>query len=90
MTLDAHGCGRGDLTVERGKETDTVTRYANYTAFDAREGSKSDVIQCTEGGISRGTTRTPPNGERHSRSVDVTCEKDVGKCVKQVEVDRQP
>ena len=90
MTLDADGCHRRDLTVARDKETDTVTHYANYTAFDGRERPNSDVIQCTEGGISRGTTRTPPNDERHSRSVDVTCEKDVGKCVKQVEVDRQP
>jgi hypothetical protein len=89
VTRDAHGGRRGDLTVARDKESDTLTRYANYTAFDASEGAKPDVIQCTEDGISRSTTRTLPNGEGHSRSVDVTCEKDVGKCVKQVEVDRQ-
>jgi hypothetical protein len=76
--------------VVRDKETDTVTREANYTAFDGREGSNSDVIQCTEGGFSRNSWRTPPNDERHSRSVDETCEKDVGKCVKQIEIDRQP
>jgi hypothetical protein len=65
-------------------------REANYTAFDVGDGSKSDVIQRTEGGFSRDTTRTLPNDETHTRSVDEACEKDVGKCVKQVEVDKQP
>ena len=79
-----------DLTVSRDKEAGTVTREANYSTFDGREGSKSDVIQRTEDGFSRDTTHTLPNGETHTRSVDVACEKDVGKCVKQVEVDKQP
>jgi hypothetical protein len=76
-----------DLTVSRDKEAGTVTREANYSTFDGREGSKSDVIQRTEDGFSRDTTRTLPNGETHTRAVDVACDKDVGKCVKQVEVD---
>jgi cytoskeletal protein RodZ len=79
-----------DLTVSRDKEAGTVTRESNYTTFDGGEGSKSDVIQRTENGFTRETTRTPPNGEVHSRTVDVSCDKDVGKCVKQVGVDQQP
>jgi hypothetical protein len=79
-----------DLTVSRDQEAGTITRESNYTTFDGREGAKSDVIQRTEDGFSRDTTRTLPNGESHTRSVDVSCEKDVGKCVRQVEVDQQP
>lgn len=79
-----------DMTVTRDNEAGTVTRETNYTTFDGREGSKSDVIQRTENGFTRDTTRTLPNGEMHTRAVDVSCEKDVGKCVKQVEVDQQP
>lgn len=79
-----------DLTVSRDKHAGTVSRESNYTTFDRREGGKSDVIQRTEDGFSRDTTRTLPNGETHTRSVDVSCEKDVGKCVRQVEVDQQP
>jgi hypothetical protein len=74
------------LTLARDKEVDTVARDANYTAFERRDGSKSDVIQRTEDGFSRGAPRTPPNGETHTRSVDETRENDVGKCVRQVEV----
>ena len=74
-----------DLTVTRDKESDTVTREANYSTFDGRSGSMSDVIQHTDEGFSRETTRTTPNGETHTRSVEVSCDKDVGKCVKQVE-----
>ncbi len=76
-----------DLTVARDKEARTITRESNYTTFDGREGSKSGVTQRTDDGYSRDTVRTLPNGETHTRSVDVSCEKDVGKCVKQVEVD---
>jgi hypothetical protein len=79
-----------DLTVTRDKESDTVTRAANYTTFDGRTGSKSDVIQRTDDGYSRDTTRTTPNGATHTRSVDVSCDKDAGKCVKQVETGQQP
>ena len=79
-----------NLTLARDKEAGTVTRESNYSTFDGREGSKSDVIQRTEDGFSRETARTLPNGETHTRSVDVSCEKDAGKCVKQVEIDQQP
>jgi hypothetical protein len=79
-----------DLTVSRDKDAGMISRESEYTTFDGREGSKSDVIQRTEDGFSRDTTRTLPNGESHTRSVDVSCEKDVGKCVRQVEVDQQP
>jgi hypothetical protein len=48
------------------------------------------VIQRTDDGFTRDTTRTLPNCEMHTRVVDVSCEKDVGKCVKQVEVGQQP
>ena len=75
-----------DLTVSRDKEAGSVSRESNYTTFDGREGSKSDVIQRTENGYSRETVRTQPNGETHTRAVDVSCEKDSRKCVKQVEV----
>ncbi len=79
-----------DLTVSRDKESDTVTREANYSTFDGRDGSMSDVIQRTDEGFSRETTRTTPDGETHTRSVDMSCDKDVGKCVKQVETGTQP
>jgi hypothetical protein len=79
-----------DLTVSRHPETGTVTRETNYSTFDGRQGSKSDVIQRTEDGFSRDTARTTPDGETHTRSVDVSCDKDARKCVKQVEVGQQP
>jgi hypothetical protein len=74
-----------DLTVSRDKEAGTVTRESNYTTFDGREGAKSDVIQRTDDGYSRDTARTLPDGETHTRAVDVSCDKDARKCVKQVE-----
>jgi hypothetical protein len=76
--------------VASDKEADTAACEANYTPFDDGDASKSGVIQCTEDGFPRDSKRTLPNGETHTRSVDVTCEKDVGKCVKQAEVDEQP
>jgi hypothetical protein len=77
-----------DLTVTRDKEAGTVTRDAEYTTFDGRTGSKADVVQRTDDGYTRNTARTLPSGEVHTRDVDVSCDKDAGKCVKQVEVDR--
>jgi hypothetical protein len=79
-----------DMTVVRDKEAGTTTRTANYTTFEGREGSMSDVIQRTEDGYSRDTVRNFPNGQTHNRSVDVACDMDVGKCVKQVEIDPKP
>ena len=79
-----------DLTVTRDKKTDTVTRAANYSTFDGRNGARSDVIQRTDDGYSRDTTRTTPAGATHTRSVDVSCDKDAGKCIKQVETGQQP
>jgi hypothetical protein len=77
-----------DLTVTRDKDAGTVTRDANYTTFDGRTGTKSDVVQRTDDGYTRNTTRTLPKGETHARDVDVSCDKDARKCVKQVEVDK--
>jgi hypothetical protein len=79
-----------DLSVSRDKEAGSVTREANYSTFDGRTGTKSDVIQRTEDGYSRDTVRTTPDGATHTRAVDVACDKDVGKCVKQVEIGREP
>jgi len=79
-----------DLAVSRDRETGTATRSANYTTFDGRSGSRSDVIQRTDDGYTRETVRTLPGGETHTRDVDVSCDKDAGKCVKQVETGRQP
>jgi hypothetical protein len=83
------GTATRDLTVKRDKNSDTVTRESNYTTFDGNSGAKSDVIQRTEDGYSRDTTRTTPDGATHTRAVDVTCDKDVGKCVRQVEVGKE-
>jgi len=63
------------LTVARDEDAGTATRESNYTAFDGREGSKSDVIQRTDDGFSRDTPRTMRGGEMHTRAVDVSCEK---------------
>jgi hypothetical protein len=80
-----------DLTVKRDKESDTVTREANYTTFDGRTGSMSDVIQRTEDGFARDTSRTTPDGTTHTRSVDVSCDKNKAPtCVRQVEVGKEP
>jgi hypothetical protein len=79
-----------NLDVSRSEDTGTVTREANYSTPDGRSGSMSDVIQRTEDGYSRDTTRTTPDGESHTRSVDVSCEKDAKKCVRQVDVGQQP
>jgi len=66
-----------------------VSRESNYTTFDGKTAAKSDVIQRTEDGYTRDIARTTPDGATHTRSVDVTCDKDVGKCVKQVEVGKE-
>lgn len=78
------------LTVTRDKEGGTVTRDSNYTTFDGRSGSVSDVVERTDDGYTRDTTRTLPNGETHTRNVEVSCDEAAGKCVRQVEVDQQP
>jgi len=78
-----------DLTVSRDQEAGTITRSADYTTAKGGEGSRSDVIQRTEDGYTRDTTRVAPNGQTHTRAVDVSCDGE-GKCVKQVEVDPQP
>jgi len=79
-----------NLDVSRNPETGTINREANYSTSGGRSGSTSDVIQRTEDGYSRNTTHTTPNGESHTRSVDVSCDKDAQKCVKQVDVGQQP
>ena len=79
-----------DLSVTRDKDAGTVTREANYSTFDGRKGSMTDVIQRTDDGYSRDTSRTTPNGTTHTRAVDVSCDKDAGKCVKQVETGKEP
>jgi hypothetical protein len=80
-----------DLTVKRDKNSDTVARESNYTTFDGRDGSKSDVIQRTDDGYTRDVTRTTPDGATHTRSVDVSCNKNKPSvCVKQVEVGKEP
>jgi hypothetical protein len=79
-----------DLTVSRDKESGTITRSADYTTFNGGEGSKSDVIQRTDDGYTRDTTRNLPNGQTHTRNVDVSCDKAEGKCTKQVESNQQP
>lgn len=78
-----------NVDVLRNEETGTTTRETNYTTFDGKEGSKTDVIQRTDDGYTRDTTRTLPNGATHTRNVEVSCNPDAGKCVKEVEVDRQ-
>jgi hypothetical protein len=50
----------------------------------------SDVIQRTEDGDSRDTARTLPSGDTHTRVVEVSCDENAVKCVKQVEVGQQP
>jgi hypothetical protein len=79
-----------DLTVVRDEDAGTVTRDATYTTFDGRSGARSDVIERTDDGFTRNTSRTLPNGETHTRDVEVSCNPDAGKCVKEVEVDKQP
>jgi hypothetical protein len=84
------GAATRDLDVSRNQDTGTVTREANYSTADGRTGSTSDVIQRTEDGYSRNTTHTTPDGATHTRDVDVSCDKDAKKCVKQVDVGQQP
>lgn len=72
--------------VTRNPETGTRTRDTSFTTFDGREGSVSDVVQRTEDGYTRDTTRNLPNGEARTRSVDVSCDKAARKCVKEVDV----
>ena len=81
---------RRDATVTNDREAGTRTRNVDYTTADGREGSKSDVVQRTDDGYTRDTTRTLPNGTTQTRNVDVSCDKDAAKCVKQVEVGKQP
>ena len=79
-----------DLTVARDKEAGTVTREAHYTTFDGRQGSMSDVVQRTDDGYTRDTSRTLPNGTTQTRNVDVSCDKDAATCIKQVVVGKEP
>jgi len=79
-----------DLSVARDKEAGTVTREANYTTFDGRQGSMSDVVQRTDDGYTRDTARMLPDGTTQTRNVEVSCDKDAARCVKQVEVGKQP
>jgi hypothetical protein len=72
------------------KSESGYTRATNYSTADGRTGAKADVIQRTEDGYSRNTTHTTPDGATHTRSVDVSCDKDAQKCVKQVDVGQQP
>jgi hypothetical protein len=66
------------------------TNAPNYTTCDDRDGSMSDVIQRTDERIVRDATRTTRDGATHTRSVVESCDKDVGKCVKQVEAGKEP
>ena len=79
-----------DLSVARDKEAGTVTREANYTTIDGRQGSMSDVVQRTDDGYTRDTSRTLPNGTTQTRNVDVSCDKDAATCIKQVVVGKEP
>jgi hypothetical protein len=56
---------------------------------DGKNGSMTAVIQRTDDGDTREATRAMSNGATHTRIVDVLCNPDAGKCVKEVEVDRQ-
>jgi hypothetical protein len=76
-----------DMSVTRDKETGTTTRAATYTTFDGKTGSMIDVTQRTEDGYTRETVRNLPNGQTHTRSVDVSCNRDAKSCVKTVEAD---
>jgi hypothetical protein len=73
------------MTLERDKEAGTATRSANYTTFDGREGSMTDVRTRTDDGYTRETTRNLPNGNVQTRSVDVSCDKDAKSCTKTVD-----
>jgi hypothetical protein len=85
------GTATRNLTVSHSKETGTTTRSANYTTTDGRSGSMSDVIQRTDDGYTRATTRTLPDGESHTRSVDASCnQQKTGECIKQVGTGQQP
>jgi hypothetical protein len=44
------------------------------------------VIQRTDDGFARTAARTTSDRATHTRAVDLSCDKNVGKCVKQVEV----
>lgn len=74
-----------DMTLERDKEAGTVTRTANYTTFNGKDGSMTDVRTRTEDGYTRETTRNLPNGNVQTRSVDVSCDKDAKSCTKTVD-----
>lgn len=74
-----------DMTLVRDKEAGTVTRSANYTTFDGKEGSMTDVRTRTDDGYTRETTRNLPNGNVQTRSVDVSCDKDAKSCTKTVD-----
>jgi hypothetical protein len=74
-----------DMTLVRDKEAGTVSRSANYTTFNGKEGSMTDVRTRTDDGYTRETTRNLPNGNVQTRSVDVSCDKDAKSCTKTVD-----
>ncbi len=76
------------LDVSRNAETGTITRTASASDDAGVERSSRKVIERTEDGYSRDSARTLPNGETHTRAVDVSCDKDAKTCVKLVEVDK--
>lgn len=85
-----NGTATRQVEVSRDPESGARVRAGNDSARDGGTGSRSSVIQRTEDGYSREVTHTTPDGVSHTRHVDVSCDKDVNKCVRQVDVGQQP
>ncbi len=88
---DANGRTRTrEAVVTNDREAGTRTRNVDYTGPDGNTASVDSVRTRTDDGYTRDTTRTTPNDVTLTREVDVSCDKEANKCVKQVEVDKQP
>jgi hypothetical protein len=73
-----------DTTVVNDRAAGTRSVDTTTTGFDGRTTTYSSDAQRTETGYTRDVTRTLPDGQVNSRTVDVACDKDARTCTKSV------
>jgi hypothetical protein len=73
-----------DTTVVNDRAAGTRSVDATTTGFNGRATTYSSDAQRTETGHIKDVTRTLPNGQVNSRTVDFACDKDARSCMKSV------
>jgi hypothetical protein len=75
-----------DMTVTNDAQTKTHTREVSGTTMSGKNYSSESVLQKTDSGYTRESTRTNPNGKTTSRDVDATIDKDNHSITKDISV----